>query len=107
MMTRWLIAYDVAHPQRLQRLYRLLSGYALPMQNSVFLFIGNEQDLSLCLQKVGNIIHPKYDDVKVYCLPSLGLLYSAGVPTLPTGMILSPYCQPLPWAQQQPYSDAE
>ena len=33
---RWLVAYDIAHPRRLGRVFRLLQKHGVPVQYSVF-----------------------------------------------------------------------
>ena len=48
---RWLIAYDVVKPARLQRIYRLLCGHALPFQESVFLLRGTQADFEVCISR--------------------------------------------------------
>ncbi len=45
---RWLIAYDVVKPARLQRIYRLLCGHALPFQESGVLLRGTQADFEVC-----------------------------------------------------------
>ena len=78
---RWLIAYDVVKPARLQRIYRLLCGHALPFQESVFLLRGTQAALL-------PLLHWQKDDLRVYPLPKGGLCKALGKAGLPDGVWL-------------------
>ncbi|MCP2041861.1 CRISPR-associated protein Cas2 [Neisseria sp. HSC-16F19] len=90
---RWLIAYDIACPARLQRVYRTLCGHALPLQNSVFLLQGEGEAYRRCLAAVLPLIHAKEDDVRVYPLPKNSRCLALGGQTLPEGVCLPDYAE--------------
>ncbi len=85
---RWLIAYDVVKPARLQRIYRLLCGHALPFQESVFLLVGNPVDYDRCMAELLPLLDKRADDVRVYPLPKGGLCRALGGECLPVGVLL-------------------
>lgn len=64
----YLIAYDIADPKRLGRVWRLLKKQALPVQYSVFLFKGSEPALAALRRGIEARIHHKEDDVRIYTL---------------------------------------
>ncbi|WP_416622972.1 hypothetical protein [Neisseria sp. S1] len=86
---RWLIAYDVACPRRLLRVYRFVCGYALPLQNSVFLLVGHREDFECCMQGLMSLLDPKEDDLRAYCLPQGGVCRALGGDWMPEGVWLS------------------
>lgn len=85
---RWLIAYDIASPRRLQRIYRRLCAHALPLQASVFLLSGNQADFEACMADVLPLLHRRKDDVRVYPLPNGGICHALGAEVLPEGVCL-------------------
>lgn len=48
MSTHWLIGYDITDPRRLGRIHRAMVSRAMPIEYSIFLFIGNEKSLAEC-----------------------------------------------------------
>ncbi len=85
-MSEHLICYDITDPKRLVRLHRYLRRYAMPLQYSVFLFVGDERTLERCLQGALAFINLKKDDLRVYTLPQRGLKIRLGRATLPEGI---------------------
>lgn len=83
---KWLIAYDIACPRRLQRVYRCLCAYALPLQDSVFLLTGEQENLADCLQAVLPKLAHQSDDLRVYGLAAQGFWKSLGQTPLPEGI---------------------
>lgn len=86
---RWLIAYDIADTARLQRAHRILSKHALPLQNSVFLLMGNGEDYRQCVDELLPKLNPKQDDLRIYPLPKGGLLCALGGEGRPQGVFLA------------------
>ncbi len=86
MSRQWLIGYDITHPRRLGRVHRAMTGRAMPIEYSVFLFIGSEAGLAECLARLANLIDAKADDVRCYALPARGLQERIGRATLPDGI---------------------
>lgn len=85
-MNCWLIAYDITHGRRLQRVYRHLCGYASPIEYSIFLLSGSQADLDRCMAELGKLIDARKDDLRCYPLPARGLQLRIGKATLPDGI---------------------
>ncbi len=86
---RWLIAYDITQPRRLQRVYKALCGFALPLQESVFLLEGDESALQECVADVLHYLNTREDDMRIYLLPANGWWCSLGGNILPDGILLA------------------
>jgi CRISPR-associated protein Cas2 len=82
----WLIGYDITQPRRLGRVHRALVSRAMPIEYSIFLFIGSEKGLAECLAAISDLIDAKTDDVRCYPLPGRGLQERIGRATLPAGI---------------------
>lgn len=93
-MRQFLIGYDITDEKRLQKVHRAMSRFALPIQYSVFLFDGTEQQLNQEIKSVLDIINKKQDDLRIYELPSRGLKVRMGKAVFPEGIILTslPIC---------------
>lgn len=65
---RYIISYDIREKRRLQKIYRLLSGYALPLQESVFIFVGDIRKFELMKIELCKIANLKQDDIRIYAL---------------------------------------
>jgi CRISPR/Cas system-associated endoribonuclease Cas2 len=85
-MDNWIIGYDIADPRRLERIHRAMVRRAMPIEYSVFLFLGTEKALRECLAAVENLMDEKADDVRCYPLPARGLQERIGKATLPEGI---------------------
>jgi CRISPR-associated protein Cas2 len=94
-MREYVICYDIASPERLNRLHRHLLKHAIPIQYSVFLFPGDERSLQRCLDAAALLIDPRKDDLRAYPLPARGLKVRMGCPALPEGILWSSL--PAPW----------
>jgi len=84
--TGWyLLAYDVSHPRRLQRVQRTMARTALQLQRSVYLYHGEGNTLHTLLTEIGSLVTPKEDDVRLYPLsgPSDLWFLSGPCPPLP------------------------
>ncbi|WP_071059075.1 CRISPR-associated endonuclease Cas2 [Pelistega sp. MC2] len=85
-----LIAYDITSPRRLQKIFRLLSEYAQPIQKSVFLFDDSPGEFEACWQQLSQIIDKKQDDIRAYTLAHKGACYDLlGTGQLPDGIVWS------------------
>jgi len=69
-MPSYIVAYDIAHPKRLRRVARFMERRAVRVQYSVFLYRGNETDLTTLLDEVRGLISEKEDVVQAWPLPS-------------------------------------
>lgn len=88
-MRDYIICYDIAHPRRLGRIHRALKKLATPVQYSVFLFTGSEEQLQRCLTQLQHLMDPHQDDIRAYPLPQRGLRLVLGPSVLPEGVLLS------------------
>jgi CRISPR-associated protein Cas2 len=84
----WLIGYDVRDPRRLSRLHRWLKGHAIPVQYSVFVFLGTPGRFAEVLQGIRERIHPGRDDVRCYHLGARCPVWALGRQGFPEGVIL-------------------
>ena len=85
---KWLIAYDICCPKRLQKIYRILCNHALPLQNSVFLHIGSSDQARQCFETLCKMLNAKQDNLRCYPLPNSSIIHALGKPALPKGIIL-------------------
>lgn len=85
-MSEFVICYDIANPKRLGRLHRYLKKIAVPLQYSVFLFVGDDRQLDRCLKHATSLIDEKEDDLRGYPLPARGFKARLGKPALPEGI---------------------
>ncbi len=65
----YLIAYDIADPQRLNRVARFMCKHACRVQYSVFVIQITPARLNLLLEALAELIEPAEDDVRAYPLP--------------------------------------
>lgn len=87
-MAYYLIGYDIRSPQRLQRVHRKLLRFATPIQYSVFLLSGSENDAKHCLSELEPLIK-KEDDLRCYRIPGTGFKARLGSAVLPEGIFFS------------------
>ncbi|MBP6058835.1 MAG: CRISPR-associated endonuclease Cas2 [Nitrosomonas sp.] len=65
----YLMAYDIADPKRLARVYRVLKQQGLPVQYSVFTVVLKRKALLHLLERINTLINQREDDVRCYRLP--------------------------------------
>lgn len=87
-LTPWLIAYDIAAANRLQRVHRALCQSAEPFQRSVFRMAATRRQVEGLMGKLEGLIDPKSDDVRAYPLSTNGRHLVYGLPRLPEGVLL-------------------
>lgn len=85
---RHLIAYDIADTRRLQKAHRYLTQHALPLQNSVFLHIGSQEQAQQCFDGLCRMLDVKQDNLRLYPLPNSSSIHTLGKPALPEGIIV-------------------
>ena len=83
----FVIGYDISHPKRLQRAYRIMLNHAVPIEYSIFILNGTMRDAMRCMREVAHGIDPKEDDLRCYPLPSRGLQFRMGKASLPQGIV--------------------
>jgi CRISPR-associated protein Cas2 len=62
----YLIAYDIAHPRRLQRLHRVLRAEAITVQESVFLVYATVDEVDDLLDRLACLMDAAADDLRAY-----------------------------------------
>lgn len=82
----FIIGYDIADPPRLQRVHREMCKHAAPLEYSVFLLVGSEDDKDRCLARIADLIEAREDDVRCYPLPKRGFQARIGRAGLPEGL---------------------
>lgn len=82
----WLIAYDIADPRRLGRVYRYLCKHAVPVQYSVFATRSAPMKAGLIRASLAEIIDEGEDDVRIYPVPEPADLTVFGKQALPEGL---------------------
>jgi len=78
MKSPYLVCYDIADEKRLTRIYRLMKGRGLHIQYSVFYCVLTWQELKKLKNEIRQIIHPRYDDVRIYPLSKDSLVAVLG-----------------------------
>ena len=86
---KWIIAYDISCPKRLLKVHRHLCKHALPLQNSVFLLQGSQEDYQICHQELMHLIHLKEDNLRIYSLAAHTTIIHFGKPPLPEDIVWS------------------
>ncbi len=84
---KYLIGYDISDEKRLQKIYKRMTGFATPIQYSIFLFEGNFEYLQKSLDDILNIFNKKEDDLRIYPLPKNGNQWQLGKLILPEGIV--------------------
>jgi CRISPR-associated protein Cas2 len=84
----FLLAYDIADPERLRDVHRTVRRWGLPLQYSVFLIPTSSTELSDLLQELAALIHKRRDDIRVYPLPDRLDIAHYGRQMLPDGVKL-------------------
>jgi CRISPR-associated protein Cas2 len=82
---QWLICYDVTNPRRLSRLHRFLRRHAVPVQYSVFCYVGSAAQIGNLVPEIDAIIDDTTDDVRIYQLPERLQCDTLGRGSLPDG----------------------
>ena len=62
----YLICYDVVSDRRRSRVARLLEGYGLRVQKSVFEAVLTPEQREMLHQKLGRYLNPEEDQVRFY-----------------------------------------
>lgn len=82
----WLIAYDIADPRRLGRVYRFLCRHAVPVQYSVFTTRCSPMKLGIIRVGLAELVDADEDDVRMYPVPEPAHLTVYGRKALPEGL---------------------
>jgi len=79
MKTSYLVCYDISEERRLNKVVRFMKTKGLHIQYSVFYCVLTWEELLELKDKLKKLIHPKYDDVRIYPLPKNSLVAVLGV----------------------------
>jgi CRISPR-associated protein Cas2 len=63
---RWLLAYDISNPKRLQAVCRYLRKEGVPLQYSVYLLAATRGQLAQVMEKLRQLMDEREDDVRIY-----------------------------------------
>jgi CRISPR-associated protein Cas2 len=89
----YLISYDIRDPKRLARLHRYLKRHSFMLQESVYLYAGNNQAWQLLSKAIQKCINKQQDDVKVYQLDKDCCLHFFGSSPWPQDVYFGGYPQ--------------
>lgn len=78
MKAPYLVCYDIADERRLTQIYRLMKGRGLHIQYSVFYCVLTDREIKTLKNEIKQIIHPRYDDVRIYPLSKDSLVAVLG-----------------------------
>ncbi len=87
-MDRWVIAYDIADPERLRKVFHYLRRRAVHLQYSVFLARLGADALGDLLADLRLLIAEEADDIRIYRVPSAPWWRVMGRPPLPESIAL-------------------
>lgn len=84
----WLIAYDIAHPRRLQRVHRYVKTVSTPVQYSLYFAQETTHGIRKICDALARLIDSNADDVRIYQVPERLRMAQVGRRPLPEGLIL-------------------
>ena len=96
----YLVAYDIADPKRLQRVFRLMKKNGVAAQRSVFFVNGTESRINGLLNGLAAIMKPNEDDLRAYPVEHPKKVWSFG-PNPLAGFPLSDFENMKPAAKQK------
>lgn len=79
MKSAYLVCYDITDEKRLTKVYRFMKERGLHLQYSVFYCILTREELVELKNSLSKLIHPRYDDVRIYPLPKNALVAVVGL----------------------------
>lgn len=104
---RWLLAYDIRDPKRLQRVSRYINREGLRLQFSVYVLKGNREQIERVMDQLRLLIDERADDVRIYPLTEHTRIWGLGTQFADDGNTLSDayldkIIQPLPEEPGEP-----
>lgn len=75
---RWLMAYDIRDPKRLQRVGRYMNKEGLRLQFSVYVLKGSREQVEQVMEQLRQLIDEKFDDVRIYPLTEKTRIWGLG-----------------------------
>lgn len=73
-----ILAYDVAHPNRLRRVHKVVKGYGVGGQKSVFECFVSDGELIEMKRRVGECLNPNADRVHILRLHGRAAVHVLG-----------------------------
>ncbi len=70
MKANYLVCYDISDVKRLSRVYRFMKQRGIHIQYSVFYCKLTWQELLILKAELKKLINERYDDIRIYPLPS-------------------------------------
>lgn len=67
-MKRWLILYDIRKPRRLAKVAKILQGFGLRVQKSVFEAEADQKAVAECCRRINGVIDPAVDYVLFFSI---------------------------------------
>lgn len=86
----WLVAYDICHPKRLNRVFKVLKKEGIPIQYSLFFVRASPTRMDALLTLLAQLIDRKADDVRAYRVPTTPWQASLGQSILPADVWQDP-----------------
>lgn len=86
---RWLLAYDIREPRRLNRVGRYLRQEGLRLQYSVYLMTGSREQMQSVMDKLSQLIDKSADDVRLYPITENTRIWGLGTQFNDDGNTLS------------------
>jgi len=74
----YLLAYDIAHPQRLRQIHRAVRREGVAVQRSLFLVYGTQDDIEALLDRLETLMNPCEDDLRAYPVDEPASLWLRG-----------------------------
>lgn len=84
----YVLAYDIADKSRLQSVHRVMTGWGIALQYSVWLLPVLPRQLKQLLDVLERLIDPRADDVRVYPLPEHPQIHQLGCSHKAEGVML-------------------
>jgi CRISPR-associated protein Cas2 len=82
----WLVAYDIADPRRLRRVYKTVRREGASVQYSAYSVTTDSDGIDDLMQRVNGLLKKASDDVRAYHLPDRCHIWTLGRQGLPEGV---------------------
>jgi CRISPR-associated protein Cas2 len=88
VITRYLVSYDIADPDRLRRVHNVVKATAARVQDSVYEALLTDKERVLLEERLKQVMHQKEDQV---IFVDLGSAYRTELPEITTlGLVYQP-----------------
>lgn len=88
--SHWLVAYDIGHPKRWARVFKVMKKEGIPIQYSLFYVRASFIRMQALHALLAQLIDPRADDIRAYRLPDNIWQITLGKPILPDQLWLDP-----------------